>query len=519
MGCNLIKYILKLKVSEREVAYIYRYEIKNKANRQDTDLKQHEKGIVDAIKSVFIENLKSVKVFSNYYEFRLKNSTSSRTELQKIGKKIIENSIFLNSKKRMYNKSSQLFRRKKISYYGFLEDISYDNEFYLLKFDAVEKEDSDQILRDIEDNQVSKVDSIRTLDTFSVTVKVGEKDSLAKEIRKLKEGETEEITNQWYLLKGEHVEDGNSFFFLDYRERQDITLSYITTSIAKLSKNKKVLLTRFFNIEHIPYSEVASFEKYNDDFFISVYNVGQGLCSAVCNEQSQPLLYFDFGGGESKNAITYPKDIKFCFSQKPKIVLSHIHRDHWISTHYCKEALETEWIIPDQLAGAQFIQLCIDITKKGTLTVLKSNKKSIKTPYGYLFLATGKNTHAHNDGIGFLVETRNEKRYLMPGDNRYQYIPSQFLNNLNGIVASHHGGEYFENAAGKSAIPTHASKGEIIYSYGKHAKFKKNNSHGHPSYVADYKLKNWATDLHTHLGHCYLERPKMFNTCGCGCNL
>jgi hypothetical protein len=115
-------------------------------------------------------------------------------------------------------------------------------------------------------------------------------------------------------------------------------------------------------LNEIDYQEDTDLEDNEEDFFIGVYNVGQGLCSAICNYKSQPMLYFDFGGGERKDIVAYPEDIKYCFSQKPKIILSHLHRDQWIGANRCEEALEMEWVVPPQKEkGAQvnFISLVI----------------------------------------------------------------------------------------------------------------------------------------------------------------
>ncbi|MEB2630223.1 hypothetical protein SOP94_17345 [Peribacillus frigoritolerans] len=503
------------------MGFIYRYEFKNKSNREKVDLEDYKDMIVTAIEGAFDQNLDFVDVFSDFYEFRLKESLPTTSELQSLGKKIVRADPLLDSIKKVYKKNSQLFRRKRNSYYGFLEDIGYENGMYFLKFDLVDKEDSDRIQNGTEGTQLTKVDLLNKLNTFSMILEIGEQDPIAKKIRDFSGDEIEEIASRWYLLTGKHVKRGNSLLFLDYTERQDIASNFMLYSISELEETGIGWLESFFSLNEIDYQEDTDLEDNEEDFFIGVYNVGQGLCSAICNYKSQPMLYFDFGGGERKDTVTFPEDIKYCFSQKPKIILSHLHRDHWIGANRCEEALEMEWVVPPQKEkGAQVIKLFADISKKGKLTVLKSSTGVKKTSYGNLFICTGNNSHYHNNGIGFLVETKNSERYLMPGDNRYQHIPTQFLEDLNGIVASHHGGEYFQNKTGKSCIPQNSKQGEIVYSYGKHKKFDpKYNSHGHPSYVKEYIAKNWKTALHTPKGHCVLGPTKKANKCSCGCNL
>ncbi|MFL1997233.1 hypothetical protein VYF65_002995 [Lysinibacillus irui] len=503
------------------MAFIYRYELKNKNNRQKINLQLHEENIVDAIDQTFGDNVLSIKVFFDFFEFRLQHSIATNLELQTLGKKIVSSNPELNSYKKIYKKNSQLFRRKKSSYYAFLEDIEYENQIYYLKFDLVDQEDSDRIQNEFEENQTPKGDLLSTLNTFSMIVEIKELDLMEKKIKNILNINNDEATNRWYLLKGKHVKSGNSLIFLDYTESQDIVSNFMLFSIDDLEETKSAQLEKFYSLEGIEHLEIADFNENYDDFFIAVYNVGQGLCSAICNYNSQPIVYFDFGGGERRDAVTYPSNgIEYCFSLKPKIILSHWHRDHWIGVHYCEEALKTEWIVPNQKKGPQVIKLCGDISKNGKLTELSSG--TLKTPFGSLFIGNGDNSHYHNNGIGLLVENKSNERFLLPGDNRYQFIPDQFLSNLNGLVASHHGGKYFKNNSGENKIPSNVNEGKIVYSYGKHEKFNpKFNSHGHPSYNDEYINYNWveSLELHTPDGHCAVGNNKKINKCNCGCDL
>lgn len=503
------------------MGFIYRYELKDKNNREKIDLEKEKKNILPTVKKAFGKNLETVDVYSDFFEFRLKERIPPTSELQKLGKDIIKSSPSLNSKKKVYKKNSQLFRRKKNSYYGFLEDVEYKRGEYSLKFDLVDQEDIHRIQDGGEGSQLPKVELLKNLNTFSMIVEIGKQDRLFKKFKDLSDVEINELVNRWYILTGKHVNKGNSLIFLDYTQSQDIASNFFLHSIIGLEETVKNWLESFTSLDEIKYNVETEFQKFETDFFIGVYNVGQGLCSAICNYDSQPLLYFDFGGGERRDTVTYPKDIKYCFKQKPKIILSHLHRDHWIGANRCKDALKMEWLVPPQeKRGTQVIKLFADISTNGILTVLSRSTLPKNTPYGKLLICTGKDNHYHNNGIAFWVKTKSDKRYLMPGDNRYQYIPASYLKSLNGIVATHHGGEYFHNIAGKSCIPQSSKQGEIVYSYGKHEKFiPEYNSHGHPSFVEEYEAKNWKKDYHTPEGHCVLGLIKTPNTCNCGCNI
>lgn len=501
------------------MAFIYRYELKNKNFRQKINLKLHEENIVNAINQTFGNNVYSFKVYSDYFEFRLRHSIATNLELQKLGKNIVNSDAELSSYKKVYKKNSQLFRRKRSSYYAFLEDIEYEDQIYYLKFDLVDQEDSDRIQNEFEENQTTKGDLLGTLNTFSMIVEIKEPDLMGNKLKRILNIINEEASNRWYLLNGKHVKSGNSLIFLDYTGSQEIVSNFMLSSIEDLVETAQ--LERFYSLEGIQHEEKTDFKENYDDFFIAVYNVGQGLCSAICNYNSQPIVYFDFGGGERRDAVTYPPNgIEYCFSLKPKIILSHWHRDHWIGVHYCKDALKTEWIVPNQKKGPQVTKLCADISKYGKLTELSSG--TFKTPFGSLFICNGDNRHYHNNGIGLLVENKSNERFLLPGDNRYQFIPDQFLSNLNGLVASHHGGNYFKNNCGKNKIPLNVKEGKIVYSYGKHAKFTpKFNSHSHPSYTGDYIKYKWvkSLELHTPDGHRAIGVNNTINKCNCGCDL
>ncbi len=88
----------------------------------------------------------------------------------------------------------------------------------------------------------------------------------------------------------------------------------------------------------------------------AVFDVGQGNCNAVLDSYGRPCCYFDFGGGITNNAFTYPLALSsFCFcSNNPPIVLSHWDWDHWSSAMryhgapLSPGAAAARWIVPRQ---------------------------------------------------------------------------------------------------------------------------------------------------------------------------
>ena len=73
------------------MAYIYRYELKSKKNRANEDLRVYREPIIKAVKEHFKNNLKSIEVFSDYYEFRLSDNSPNKTTLQNLSKIILRN--------------------------------------------------------------------------------------------------------------------------------------------------------------------------------------------------------------------------------------------------------------------------------------------------------------------------------------------------------------------------------------------------------------------------------------------
>lgn len=141
----------------------------------------------------------------------------------------------------------------------------------------------------------------------------------------------------------------------------------------------------------------------------------------------------------------------------------------------------------------------------------RSYKDEVSIGFCDLTAFVGKNDIGrHNYGIGILAritdDTSEAKKYLLPGDNRYKFITmviSDEIDKLDGLVASHHGGKYYErheeNDPRKvNAIPYNENKGKIVYSAGDP------NSHNHPSHKQDYIARGWVDVLETKSGHCAL---------------
>lgn len=237
-------------------------------------------------------------------------------------------------------------------------------------------------------------------------------------------------------------------------------------------------LSRLVSLDDLPDGQEAGIRKILTrpllkSTFVAVYNVGQGSCSAICAEPNFPIVYFDFGGGVTQNASTYPAGLQFCFTQKPPVILSHWDLDHWVSGQRHSEALDLKWIVPRQRMGPTHRKFAAELHQRGNLVIWPAGVASISTSIGQL-LKLPSHRNRNYSGIVLIATLGDDlARVLCPGDAPYHRIPADVLTNLHGLVATHHGGNY------RADIPPPANGiGAVAYSFGL------NNSYGHPRPVA-----------------------------------
>lgn len=498
------------------MAFIYRYQIKDSMKRKITDLRQngHDLNIEKAIRDQFKSRVKAVDVQNDYFEFRL-YSVAENVELREMGKKIVQYDQGLNELKKKTILNTELFQRRHDPFFGFLEHVEViDGEkdrVYRLYFDMVDAIDINKMVEIdfIYEFLGEKVKVLKEMDTYQLVVSISKAYPIVG-------SKTKNIPlNRWYQINGKTtLKEKDGMISLDYMSLNPVgdlnftesqTQTFYEVSSIKNNKFKQEQITKLFNLREATLDHDNRI-KGQDNLTVQsvvVYNVGQGLCSAVCDDTATPCVYFDFGRGERADRITDPNTIKYEFKNNPPVILSHWHTDHWIGIKYDLRVLNSFWIVPNQKKGAGATKLHADLFARGNLMVLN---KDCMTPYGTIFVTNGNRKHPHNNGIGLLVKINRindnslvEKRILLPGDNRYKYIRQQYLVDLDGLVASHHGGRYSgDKVLNPIQIPLNTRDGKIVYSYGRHAYFSPyNNSHKHPSQIQDYLSRGWVNALHT----------------------
>lgn len=72
------------------MAFIYRYQIKNKKKRKEVNLDDYKEEIIEAITSFYDDKLKDCRVQKDFYEYKLYSNVGNET-LQLFGKHLIRN--------------------------------------------------------------------------------------------------------------------------------------------------------------------------------------------------------------------------------------------------------------------------------------------------------------------------------------------------------------------------------------------------------------------------------------------
>lgn len=211
--------------------------------------------------------------------------------------------------------------------------------------------------------------------------------------------------------------------------------------------------------------------------FVACYNVGQGNCSAICQQDAYPLLYVDFGCGVLRNAKTFPKGMRPCLTSHQPIVLSHWDLDHWALALRFPNAEECKWIVPRQAPlGATHVKFAQRLHQKGSLLIWPSSQQQMGTAHGMIYKLP-QNRCRNRSGLVMTAETKWQApdpiRTLLPGDAPYRFIPTNAQTDLAGLVVSHHGGSHRGDTP-----PTARSAHKCSYSYGV------GNSYRHPKQSA-----------------------------------
>lgn len=186
-------------------------------------------------------------------------------------------------------------------------------------------------------------------------------------------------------------------------------------------------------------------------YVFKTHNVGQALTSSLSYENSPPFLYFDYGMPYGRNSFTKPASVNMPTNPGATIIISHVDKDHWYRIADDINAYQCHWYIPDQPRGTQLNHKLAEIIVNGG---------SVHTIISDLIFPCGKLTcggqskinplrtanHVHETGLTLRLQGSDsqgeELNIFMAGDQRYDYVEKNQMDNLDILVASHHGGAF-----------------------------------------------------------------------------
>ena len=253
----------------------------------------------------------------------------------------------------------------------------------------------------------------------------------------------------------------------------------------------------------------------NKDFYVNVYNVGQGSLTALVDVYNVPILYYDLGGGFAWNKFTYTdaQTLQLCFSQTNTIIISHWDNDHLeTAKRYLRKSSKAfsgfTWIAPEQNISPSYFKLAAKLNSTGNLFIWPKNLR------GYISCWLGKiikcnGPDKNHSGLALELNTATG-RILNPADAAYTHIPYTKRTKYKGLVATHHGANFAVNNA---PVPL-CSGGEIVYSYG-------NTKYGHPKSdsIIAHTSNSWNNRLDTINGHISFGNSSPMPCASSHCNL
>ena len=229
--------------------------------------------------------------------------------------------------------------------------------------------------------------------------------------------------------------------------------------------------------------------------WVVAYDVGQGNSIGFCGSDGSVKAYFDIGGGVLANARTFPNALtKFCFTQRPPIILSHWDFDHWSSANRDRQSHFMTWIAPRQSVGPTHVALMTMIAQAGQLLLVSPGSPARR--YGQIKLEYCTGRGRNGSGLAVTLSERANgagQQMLFPGDARYTFIPSfpnPPTNRYLSVVVPHHGGDMNSNIV---PICPQLAASRLVYSYGH------GNTFHHPRLVTrtDHVASRWRDVLIT----------------------
>lgn len=240
---------------------------------------------------------------------------------------------------------------------------------------------------------------------------------------------------------------------------------------------------------------------------VRVFDIGQGDCSALLDQNDEIFLYVDYGG-----VIDHPDKQDFSkvndrlpIDDDKTVVLTHWDWDHYNSARHNGKAKGAQWLVPRQNIGPSALKLAKTLTNARCWPESQGQapqrysvggshdvqiEKCAPRPKGL-----NQPEDRNLSGLAVTVIERDgqgsDSRFvLLPGDAPYHKIPSRVAaqppgGDCLGLLAYHHGAHSHWIKATDTALPGYGSIAvRIVYSAGI------SNSYGHPD-RQKYQPSGW----------------------------
>jgi hypothetical protein len=267
---------------------------------------------------------------------------------------------------------------------------------------------------------------------------------------------------------------------------------------------------------------------------VRVFDYGQGDCSAIVDEDGDPVVFFDMGGGKGTGSTTHPWHVDWGVEAKfatapwrhkfpvvknqPTVILSHWDGDHYSTAYYLTHRAMKSKIVPDDAPDVRSLKWlvprqCRHPSKLAFVAELNDVACWPEQVTRHRFQISGrtvlqvercvgtreKGYDPNLDGLALLVERLDgndnvEERMLLPGDAPYAYIPScrdGQLDKVIALLAFHHGSKT-HLAQAERAIPVAAGDmHDIVYTYGLKPSGERCFQHPSAEAIDAYVKRGW----------------------------